>query len=262
MRLPRFVLGCLVAGAMVATFLPSLTREPRFGGTFIGAVIADDGIVLGADSRSTFLDERGRPMGYVDGMQKLYVSNTTGVAVSGLTSVEGELFNTFVDRNSFLLSRPATEVLPGFTAWLPFQNSTGVLLLSAGFDKVHPQICARSAVRPQSCQDTGSITNKPSQSLQSWVSGLRAAPKAALAAGALKQAIQESASGDLTVGGAISLVELRPGAPPMWFENPPRDNGWRTVCDVVRDYRASRARIVPIAPKAELDKYLASACPK
>jgi hypothetical protein len=262
MRLPRLMLGCLLAGAMITMFLPDLTRESRFGGTFIGAVVAEEGIVLGSDSRSTFLDERGRPMGYVDGMQKLYVSNTTGVAVSGLTSVQGELFNTFVDRNSFLLSRPATEVLPGFSSWLPFENSTGVLLLSAGFDKVHPQICARSVVRPQECQDTGSITNKPSPSLQSWVSGLRAAPKAALAAGALKQAILESESGDLTVGGAISLVELRPGLPPMWLENPPRDNGWRTVCDVVRDYRASRTRIVPIAPQVELDRYLTSACPK
>jgi hypothetical protein len=262
MRIPRFVLCCLLIGATVVAFLPGWTREARVGGTFIGAVVAEDGIVIGSDSRSTFLDERGRPMGYVDGMQKVYVSNSTAVAVSGLTSIEGELFNSFVDRNSFLLSRTASEVLPGFSVWLPFQNSTGVLLLSAGFDKAHPQICARSVVRPQACQDSGSITNKPSQSLQTWVASLRAAPKASVAASALRQAIQESAANDLTVGGAISVVELRPGAVPMWLENPPRDTGWKTICDVVRDYRANRTRIVPIAPQQELDRFLTSACPK
>jgi hypothetical protein len=260
MRKPCFILWILGLAAIVVTFLHGRAQERRFGGTFIGAVIAADGIVVGSDSRSTFIDENGRSIGYVDGMQKVYVSNTTAVAVSGLTSIEGELFSSFVDRNSFLLSRSADEVLSGFTAWLPFKNSTGVLLLSAGFNQSRPMICARSVVRPQACQDTGSITNRPSASLQSWVSGLHAPPKASSAASALRQAIQESASNDLTVGGEISIVELQPGKGPLWLENPPTDSGWKTICDLVKDYRAGKTTIVPVSSPPELERYLRSAC--
>jgi hypothetical protein len=260
MRKTRLILWILGIVIIAVTFRPGRAENRRFGGTFIGAVIADDGIVVGSDSRSTFIDENGRSMGYVDGMQKVYVSNTTAVAVSGLTSIEGELFNSFVDRNSFLLSRPADEVLSGFTAWLPFKNSTGVLLLSAGFNQGRPMICARSVFRPQACQDTGSITNRPSASLESWVSGLHAPPKATAAASALRQAIEESASHDLTVGGEVRLVELRPATGPLWLENPPRDTSWKTICDLVKDYRAGRTRIVAVAPQSELEQYLSSAC--
>ena len=258
----RSVLCCSVVAAIVLALPMRYRHGPQFGGTFIGAVIAEDGIVVGSDSRSTFLDANGRQMGYVEGMQKVYASNTTAVAVSGLTSVDGDLFGTFVDHNSFLLQRAADEVLFGFALWLPFQNSTGVMLLSAGFNQGHPMICARSVSRPQACQDTGSISNKPSTSLQSWTAALRAAPKVTAAADALRQAIQQSAASDASVGGPVSLVQLRPGAAPLWLENPPHENGWKTICDLVKDYRAGRTRIVPIAPQADLDKYLASACPK
>jgi hypothetical protein len=158
---------------------------PRVGGTFIGAIVAEDGIVLGSDSRSTFLDTSDRRLGYVDGLQKLYVSNTTGIAVSGLTSVEGELFSSFVSRNSFLLDRTADEVLFGFSAWLPFKNSTGVLLLSAGFIQGKPTICVRSVVQPQTCRNAGMITNKTSPSLQAWASSPKNGRDARAAAAAI-----------------------------------------------------------------------------
>src|SRR5262249_47574539 len=99
-----------------------VVNPPRFGGTFIGAIVAVDGIVLGADSRSTLTDADNHPMGYVDGTQKIYVASSAAIAISGLTSVDGELFNSFVDRNLFLLQRPADEVLFGFAAWLPYKN--------------------------------------------------------------------------------------------------------------------------------------------
>jgi hypothetical protein len=245
--------------ALSLWFAPFI-KSPRFGGTFIGAVVAEDGIVLGADSRSTFIDADNHPMGYVDGMQKIYVGSSSAVAISGLTSVDGELFNSFVDRNLFLLQRPADEVLFGFAVWLPYKNSVGVMLLSAGFNHGRPAICARSVFQPQACQEQGSITNKPSPSLQTWVSSLKAPPKAAAAALALKRAIQESAASDVSVGGPISLVELRSGGLPVWLESPPARPDWKTVCDVVRDHRVNKIRIVPSASSSDLDRYLVSIC--
>jgi hypothetical protein len=55
MRITRFVLCCLSVAAIVATFLPEMTREPRVGGTFIGAVVADDGIEQPYYTASTFI---------------------------------------------------------------------------------------------------------------------------------------------------------------------------------------------------------------
>ena len=234
----------------------------RFGGTFIGAIVAQDGVVLASDSRSTFIDKDNRPIGYIDGMQKIYVGPSTGVAVSGLTSVEGELFPRFVDRNQFLLQRTPDEVLFGFSAWLPFDNAVGVMLLSGGFSHGKPIICSRSVFQPQACQDSGSITNKPSPSLQGWIAGLHAAPKAADAAAALRTAIQESAGADATVGGPISIVEIRTSQPPLWLENAPVLSRWKTICDLVHDHRAGKVRIVPAASTAALDRFVVSICPQ
>ena len=52
--------------------------EYRYGGTFIGAVICEDGIVIASDSRTTFMDGAGRTFGYLDGMPKIYVEPSTG----------------------------------------------------------------------------------------------------------------------------------------------------------------------------------------
>jgi hypothetical protein len=234
---------------------------PRFGGTFIGAIVAQDGVVLGSDSRSTFISKDNHPIGYIDGMQKIYVGPSTGMAVSGLTSVEGELFSTFVDRNQFLLQRTPDEVLFGFSAWLPFDNAVGVMLLSGGFSNGKPIICSRSVVQPQSCRASGSMTNKPSPSLQAWVTGLHAAPKAADAAAALRTAIQESAASDASVGGPVSIVEIRMGQPALWLENPPSPSRWKTICDLVHDHRSGKVRIVPSTSPDELDRFVVSVCP-
>src|SRR5499426_4269352 len=93
----------------------------RYGGTLQGAVICEDGIVVASDSRTTFMDANGRAFGYVDGMPKIYVDRGAAVAVSGLSSLEGELFSSFVRRNDYLLTRPVNEILFGFLLWLPFQ---------------------------------------------------------------------------------------------------------------------------------------------
>src|SRR5262245_48305801 len=98
---------------MVASFLvrPAFAEEPWFGGTFIGAVICKDGIIIGADSRSTFMNANGSPIGYVDGMSKVFAQQETAFAVSGHTSVGDELFGSFVRRNEYMLARPVNEML-------------------------------------------------------------------------------------------------------------------------------------------------------
>jgi hypothetical protein len=70
---------------------------------FYRVIVADDGIVMGSDSRSTFVDSGGKPVGYVDKMPKIYVKSGAAIAVAGLTSVEDELLSSFIRRNDYLL---------------------------------------------------------------------------------------------------------------------------------------------------------------
>jgi hypothetical protein len=240
-------------------------RVPRlwFGGTFIGAVVVDDGIVIASDTRSTFIDDSGKQFGYIDGIPKVFVQNETAFAVSGLSSVSGELFNSFIAHNDFLLARPVNEILFGVMLGLPFKNSNKVLLISAGFANGHAMICAKNPTDPQLCRNNGFITNRTSSSLTHWLkAGNGVTPKAADAAAALHQAIVESSDLDVTVGGPISILHLKKDANPEWLENPPNDHGWKTICDIVSDYRRGSARIFFNTSKDEFDRSLNVTCPK
>src|SRR5438132_516363 len=136
---------------MLAVILAILLTGYHYGGTFIGAVICDDGIVLAADSRSTFIDGSGHAFGYLDGMPKIYVDRGAAIAISGLSSLEGELFSSFVNRNRDLLARPVNEILLGFLLWLPSTNSSSIAMISVGFLDGKPLICAKSPILPQAC---------------------------------------------------------------------------------------------------------------
>ena len=48
---------------------------------------------------------------------------------------------------------------------------------------------------------------------------------------------------------------------PEWLTSPLSDGGMTKVCDVVREHRAGRRRITPLAAPAEFDHYLKGACP-
>src|SRR5437667_10936054 len=123
----------------------------QYGGTFIGAVICSDGIVVAADSRTTFLDGSGKAFAYLDGEPKIFVEQGAAVAVSGLASMEGEPLSSFVNRNRYLLERPVNEIMFGFLLWMPFTNSNNVGMISAGFIAGKPKICAKTPVLPQAC---------------------------------------------------------------------------------------------------------------
>ena len=234
----------------------------RFGGTFIGAIVVDDGIIIGSDTRSTFIDDTGKQFGYIDGTPKVFVQSGVAFAVSGLSSISGELFNSFLSRNDYLLERPVNEILLGVMLGLPFKNSTNVLLISAGFSNGTPLICGKNPTDPQLCRSEGFITNRPSNSLSRWlVSRNGVMPKAADAAAAMHQAILESSDLDTTVGGPISILHLPKSGRPFWLENPPQDHGWKTVCDIVADYRKGGVRILFTNSKGELDRNLNATCP-
>jgi len=252
------------AAALTLVFaaIQALSGEhARFGGTFIGAIVCADGIVVGADSRSTFIDSTGKHIGYVDGISKIFADQGTAFAVSGLTSVADELFPAFVRRNDFLLARPSNEILFGVSLWLPLNNATQVLLLSAGYVDGQPTICARDPVNPQVCRNNGMITNKQSASLSRWQSSLKSPPSFQEAAKALKQGILETAAEDETVGGPVSILHVRRNAVPEWLENGNQDLNWIRVCDIVQDYRANKVPIGFIHSKDELDRFLSATCP-
>lgn len=225
--------------------------------------MAQDGVVIGADSRSTFVDAEGNRFGYVDRMQKIYVDHGAAIAVAGLTSVEDELFTSFMRRNGYLLAQPVNEILFDVALKLPFRNTTSVLLISAGYVNGEATICAKAPIDPQSCGKGGYITNKPSAGLRRWLDGRKGRiPSSSEAAAALEQAIQESADLDSTVGGPITLLLVAKSGPPRWLKNTPSDNGWTRVCDIVASHRSGRTNIFFTNTKDELDKYLNAACPQ
>jgi hypothetical protein len=205
------------------------------------------------------MDGGGKAFGYVDGMQKIYVDGGAAVAVSGLSSLDGELFSSFVARNRFLLSRPVNEILFGFLLYTPGANSSNAIsMISAGFLDGVPTICAKSPVLPQTCSNTGFISSKSSPSLRNTLTKLGRLPTAVEAAAALKFAIEESGRTDSTVGGPISILKLSGNAPPQWSGWVPSDGGIGQICDLIHRRRAD---IVPFGSQADMDLHLNSACP-
>ena len=242
--------------------LPAKGPRIRFGGTFIGAVVVDDGIVIASDTRSTFIDDSGKQFGYIDGTPKVFVQSGVAFAVSGLSSISGELFNSFLARNDYLLTRPVNEILLDVMLGLPFKNSTNVLLISAGFSDGQSMICGKNPTDPQLCRSEGFITNRQSNSLSRWLVAKKGTmPKASDAAAALHEAILETSDLDTTVGGPISVLHLQKSGRPIWLENPPHDHGWKTVCDIVSDYRKGNVHIIFTNSKGELDRNLNATCP-
>jgi hypothetical protein len=242
--------------------LAAILSGYQYGGTFIGAVICQDGIVMASDSRITFVDAAGRAFGYVDGFPKIYVDRGAAVAVSGLTSMENELLSSFVNRNRFLLERPVNEILLGFDLWLPFRNSNSVGLISGGFLDGKPMICTKAPIVPQNCSNSGFISNKNSKSLRDSLMKMRRAPTTAEAADALKIAIEEYSRTDPAVGGPISILKLTRENTPQWLANPTPNSSLTQICDLVREHRAGLRRIMPLVSPDELDQQLNAACPK
>ncbi len=233
----------------------------QYGGTFIAAVICQDGIVIAADSRTTFIDTNGRAFAYFDGLPKIYAERGSAVAVTGLTSVDGELFSSFVDRNRFLLERPVNEILFGFAVWLPFTNNNSVGLISAGFLDGRTMICSKSPILPQNCSSSGFMSNKNSPALRESLTKLGHIPTTAEAAAALKIAINEYSRTDTTVGGPISVLKLTREKAPEWLTSPLSAGSMTKVCELIREHRAGRRQITPLVGPAEFDQYLRGACP-
>src|SRR5688572_11226184 len=251
------VVGCLVMAP------DSRVEKGMFGGTFIGAIVAQGGIVIGSDSRSTFIDSSGNPVGYVDRMPKIYVREGAAIAVAGLTNVEDELLSSFMRRNPHLLDSAADDILYDVALKLPFRNTNSVLMISAGLVDAEPMICAKVPIDPQSCRRSGYFTNKNSHGLRRWFEAQRGrVPTIKEASIALDRAIREAADLDPTIGGPVTLLEVSSVGNPHWLQNPPNDNGWTRVCDVVEAYRKGRIPIFFSDTKEALDRYLAGACPR
>lgn len=244
---------------MLVPALLWLLSAYQYGGTFIGAVICSDGIVVASDSRTTFMDGQGRPFAYIDGMPKIYVDRGAAVAFSGMTSLDGELLSSFVSRNPYLLAPAVDDIIFGFLLHMPFANTNGVAMISAGFSDGTPMICVKSPIDPQSCSRAGFITNKASRLLRDALAKLQGPPTAVEARAALNAAIEESSKTDSTVGGPISILTLTHDGPPQWSGAALSDGGLSEICDLIRRRRAD---IVPLGSQHDLDLHLSAACPK
>lgn len=244
---------------MLLSRLLLLLAAYQYGGTFIGAIICSDGIVVAADSRTTFMTGQGEPFAFLDGTPKIYVDRGAAVAISGMTSLDGELFSSFVNRNPFLLSRPVNEILFGFLLYVPFTNSNSMAMLAAGFLDGKPMICAKSPIADQTCSDSGYITSKPSPLLRETLAKLNRKATMDEGVAALKAAIEASGRTDLTVGGPVSIVKLTMNGPAQWVGAVLSDSGMTQICDLVRKRRSD---IMPFGTRQDLDEHLSAACPK
>jgi hypothetical protein len=179
-----------------------------------------------------------------------------------LTSVEDELFGSFIRRNEHLLQSSANEILYDVALQLPLRNTTNVVMISAGFVNGEPMICAKVPVEPQTCRKAGYFANKDSPGLRRWFQARNGTGiKIKDAAPALERAIREAADLDSTIGGPISLLNLSAQGADTWMQNPPSDNGWTRVCDIVTSYRSGKTLIFFTNTKDELDRYLGGVCP-
>jgi len=243
---------------MLVPTLLLLLSAYQYGGTFIGAVICSDGIVVASDSRSTFMDGQGKAFAYLDGMPKIYVDRGAAVAFSGMTSLDGELLSSFVARNPYLLAPPVNDILVGFLLHMPFANTTGVAMISAGFLDGTPMICVKSLIDPQTCSSSGFIATKSSPLLRDTLARLPVRPTVAEARAALKAAIEESSKTDSTVGGPISILMLIHDGPLQWSGALLSDGGLSQICDLIHRRRGD---IVAIGSQQDLDLHLSAACP-
>jgi hypothetical protein len=195
-------------------------------------------------------------------MPKIFVNHGAALAVAGLTSVEDELFGSFIRRNDHLLQSSADEILYDVALKLPLRNTTNVVMISAGFVDGQPLICAKVPVEPQTCRKAGYFANKESPGLRRWFQSQNGRVITVKeAAPALERAIREAADLDSTVGGPISVLNLAADGNDSWIQNLPNDNGWTRVCDIVTAYRNGRTPIFFTNTKEELDRYLAGVCP-
>jgi hypothetical protein len=151
------------------------------------------------------------------------------------------------------------EILFGFLLYVPFTNTNGIVMISAGFLDGKPMICSKSPIVPQNCSNSGSFSNKVSPVLRSSLSRLNRTPTTAEATAILKAAIEESAQTDSSVGGPISILRLSSDGPPQWSGAVLSDGGVSQICDLVRRRRAD---IVPVGSKEDLDVHLSAACSK
>jgi hypothetical protein len=118
-------------------------------------------------------------------------------------------------------------------------------------------------VDPPTCRKAGYYTNKNSPGLRRWFEARQGHVGTVREASlALEKAIREAADLDSTIGGPITLLELSKAGNPHWLQNPPSDNGWTRVCDVVEAYRKGRIPIFFTDTKEALDSYLAGVCPR
>ena len=241
--------------------LPSLLlllSAYQYGGTFIGAVICSDGIVVAADSRTTFMDGQGKAFAYLDGTPKMYADKGAAVAFSGMISLDGELLSSFVARNPYLLEPPVNDILFGFLMHMPFANTNGVAMISAGFLDGTPMICVKAPIDPQTCSSSGFFATKASPLLRDTLRGLSRRPTVAEARAALKAAIEESSKTDSTVGGPVSSLTLTHDGSPQWSGAVLSEGGLSKICDLIR---RRRSEIVPLGSQQDLDLHLSAACP-
>jgi len=243
---------------MPVAMLLLLLSAYQYGGTFIGAVICSDGIVVASDSRTTFMDGHGKAFAYLDGMPKIYVDRGAAVAFSGMTSLDGELLSSFVARNLYLLAPPVNDILSGFLLHMPLATTNGVAMISAGFLDGTPMICVKSPIDPQTCSSSGFFATKASPLLRDTLSGLPGRPTVAEARAALKAAIEESSKTDSTVGGPISILTLIHDGPPQWSGALLSDGGLSQICDLIHRRRGD---IVALGSQQDLDLHLSAACP-
>lgn len=114
------------------------------GGSFAIAVVCDDEILIGADSRGTIRDSTGRELAYWDGVQKVFPIGKAALAYTGLETIQNIYFGAIINAFTQTVSDdiPLENIIPKFLDYTDatFPNEVrklirAQLLITAGFSE-------------------------------------------------------------------------------------------------------------------------------
>jgi hypothetical protein len=247
-----FLLFCLHCGGDDSTRNKEFFRIKLSGSYYIGA-ICKDGIIVGADSRGTFLDGNNNVMAYFDTVQKVFALKRCIVSVAGLIAVGDRFVSDYLTEFEKTLPDSITpsEILSKLefffrTKYPDNISEFGQLhIVSYGFSKSDPVICAmdlRQCVLGSGVATGDSLTLFSSKYDAEFCRKHTCIEIAPLIEREIKKyAINQRIP--FKVGGPIMIVQVRLNGKISWMRNKPKRPNWRTINDFISEYQKGRIEI-------------------
>lgn len=236
-----------------------LFSQYKVEGSIVVAVICKDGIVIGADSRATFVDDNGIVLGYTDGMQKIFTARNFVMASTGLISLSKDkyLLHYYKKFDSSLIDDIPTMQSAIFKLHAFFKNQDSTVYKN--FQKTFRTYCMFESDIPRlAFAYNGSV--RPVQDFYS----LEPFPELERVVDSLKfftfiqvEKLIEQGIRNFTIrknrqhyiGGPIIFLRMQRGNIFTWSKSSSTLFRWQNVCDFRKDYLNRRVKMTFIEPE-------------